>query len=534
VGVADDNDKITVVSSPNYPWLRAITNFSFLFVIGLLLVLSALLVFGFVSLYSKKPLNYSARIQLYVYLAFVLPLVLVSLTTLGLIGRSAESQLNEEYLERSVILGERLSPLLDTLQIGSSNTADELDSRLIDLARLTNVDASVFNTEGKLLASSQPLIYEDRILSTLINRAAFERIVEDKEQSFIANEKIGSLAYNSSYSALKSPDSGELIGILSIPFFESATSLERTQINAMANIINIFTIVFILFSMLSFFAVRWLTFPLQFITRTLQRTTLTGENKPLTWSSDDEIGLMVNEYNKMVENLERSKIELSRIQKESAWREIAKQVAHEVKNPLTPMKLTLQQMEYAVAKDGLSKEKIKASLEMLLRQVEILNDIAASFSAFARMPAPILERIDINRTLAHSVNLHRGQGGVISLNQPENEVFVLGDEQLLIRIFSNIILNALQSGSESSSIKLEITAQTFERNCRISFKDNGSGIDNELLDKVFLPNFSTKKSGSGIGLAIAKQGIEQSGGKIWFETEIGRGTCFFIEIPLAS
>ncbi|MGE0590434.1 MAG: ATP-binding protein [Cyclobacteriaceae bacterium] len=534
VGVSDDSDKITVVSSPNYPWLRTITNFSFLFVIGLLLVLSTLLVFGLISLYSKRPLNYSARIQLYVYLAFVLPLVLVSLTTLGLIGRSAESQLNEEYLERSMVLGERLSPLLDTLQTEGGVAADELDSRVIDLARLANVDASVFNTDGKLMASSQPLIYEDRILSTLISRTAFERIVEEKEQSFIANEKVGSLKYNSSYSALKSPDSGELIGILSIPFFESATSLERTQINAMANIINIFTIVFILFSMLSFFAVRWLTFPLQFITRTLQRTTLTGENKPLTWSSDDEIGLMVNEYNKMVENLEKSKIELSRVQKESAWREIAKQVAHEVKNPLTPMKLTLQQMEYAVAKDGLSKEKIKSSLEMLLRQVEILNEIAASFSAFARMPAPILERIDITKTLTHSVDLHRGQGGKISLDLAGREIFVMGDEQLLIRIFSNIILNALQAGDEQSNIVLEISVRTLNGNCLIEFKDNGSGIDRELADKVFLPNFSTKKSGSGIGLAIAKQGIEQSGGKIWFETEIGNGTCFFIEIPLAS
>lgn len=534
VGIADDSEKITVVSSPGYPWLRIATNFSFLFVVGLLLVLLALMVFGLVSLYRKRPLNYSARIQLYVYLAFVLPLVLVSLTTLGLIGRSAETQLNEEYLDRSVALGERLSPLLDTLQLENGVSGDGLDSKLIDLSRLANVDASVFNTDGKLMASSQPLIYEDRILSTLVNRNAFERIVEGGQQSFITNERIGSLTYNSSYSALKSPDSGNLIGILSIPFFESATSLERTQINAMANIINIFTIVFILFSMLSFFAVRWLTFPLQFITRTLQRTTLTGENKPLTWSSDDEIGLMVNEYNRMVENLEKSKIELSRAQKESAWREIAKQVAHEVKNPLTPMKLTLQQMEYAIANDGLSKEKIKASLEMLLQQVEILNDIATSFSAFARMPAPILERIDITKTLAHSVNLHRGQGGTITLDQPNQSVFVQGDEQLLIRVFSNVIINALQSGNEESNIILEIKGETVDGTYLMSFKDNGSGIDRELIGKVFLPNFSTKKSGSGIGLAIAKQGIEQSGGRIWFETEIGKGTSFFIQIPLAS
>lgn len=534
IGMEDEAGNVTVVSSPTFSFFGVLTNFSFLFTIGLCLILISLIAYGAITLYQKKELNYSARIQLYVYVAFILPVFLVSLTSLGLIGRSAENQLKDEYLEKSRQLGERLTPLIDTLLTNPNAGSGDIDNPLIELSRLANVDASVFLTSGKLLASSQPLIYEDRILSPLMDRVAFEAIVEDKAQSFINNEKIGSLNYNSTYFALKSPDSGELLAVLSLPFFESAYSLERTQINVVANIMNIFCAVFIVFLALSFFAVRWLTFPLQLITRTLRSTTLTGSNKHLVWNSKDEIGMMVSEYNRMLDNLDQSKIDLSRVQKESAWREIAKQVAHEVKNPLTPMKLTLQQMEQAMISDGLSKQKIKKSVQTLLQQVEILNDIASSFSAFARMPAPILQKIELSSLLKQVINLHSDyKEGKIELTLPQQPIHILGDRQLLSRVFSNILLNALQSGLEGEEITIKVDAQIANEKCIIRFSDNGRGIDPELREKVFMPHFSTKKSGSGLGLAIAKQGIEQNGGTINFETSQNKGTTFFIEFPLA-
>ncbi len=532
VGIVDDQGEVTVVSSPAYSYFNIVTNFSFLFIIGLWIILIGLLVYGAKTFFQQRALNYSARIQLYVYLAFVLPLVMVSATTLGLISNSAETQLKEEYKEKSKTIGERFAPLLDTYEKDSLASVNDLENQLIDLAKLANVDATVFLPTGKLLASSQPLIYEDRILPSLINRTAFEAIVYNAEQSFLNNEQIGALRYNSSYYAMRSPDSGSLVGILSLPFFESAFSLEKTQIRVMANIITIFCVVFILFSFLSFFAMRWLIFPLEFITRTLRGTSLTTSNKQLEWKSDDEIGLMVNEYNKMVDNLEQSKIEISRIQKESAWREIAKQVAHEVKNPLTPMKLTLQQMENSLLTEGLSEEKTKKSIQTLLQQVEILNEIAASFSAFAKMPAPILQRVDITQLVKRVVYLHGDyQEGEVSLSVPDKPVYVMADDQLLSRVFSNIILNALQSREDDQKVNIIVGVNTTSNTCVVSFKDDGGGIDEDLKDKVFFPHFSTKKSGSGLGLAIAKQGIEQSGGAIRFETSDGEGTTFYIELP---
>ncbi len=263
--------------------------------------------------------------------------------------------------------------------------------------------------------------------------------------------------------------------------------------------------------------------PLRMITRSLSNTTLKQENKPLNWQSNDEIGWMVQEYNRMLSNLEKNKIELARSQKESAWREMAQQVAHEIKNPLTPMKLTLQQLEMLMRNGSFPKEKAEGAVKNLLVQLEILNEIATSFSSFARMPAPILNRIDVVKVVEKVVALY----SKVKFKSAAQRLFVMGDEQLLSRIFSNLILNGLQSGDDVS-VEVEILQE--KDNVIISFRDNGRGIDETLRDKVFMPHFTTKKSGSGLGLAISRQGIEQSGGSIWFETS-SKGTTFFISLP---
>ncbi|MBK7651359.1 MAG: hypothetical protein IPJ20_12350 [Flammeovirgaceae bacterium] len=197
------------------------------------------------------------------------------------------------------------------------------------------------------------------------------------------------------------------------------------------------------------------------------------------------------------------------------------------------MKLTLQQMEIILMKEGLDKEKSKQSIKTLLTQVDILNDIASSFSTFARMPAPILQKIDLTTVIRKSVDLYSNyETGTVSLKEMHEPVFIMADEQLLHRIISNIILNALQSSSKRK-VNVDIEIRLQPNLVEVIFKDNGDGIDQELQEKIFLPYFSTKQSGSGLGLAIAKQGIEQSGGAIWFESIPDGGTIFTIRFPLA-
>ena len=534
IAMEDDLGKVAIVSAAQYPTFSLLANFSFLLVVGFCFIIILLVIYTIALWIKSERLNYAARIQVYVYLAFLLPLIAVSITTLNLIGKSAEKDLNAEFLSKSNILGDKLAATLDGFLQNDASIKSDFENQLRNLTNLANIDASVFSPAGKLIASSQPLIYQNQLTSNLIDWEVRERILKEKENSVIKSDAIGKLNFNTVYVSLKSPGTGLPIGILSIPFFDSAQSLERTQINVWANILVIFVIVFLLFSVVSFFIVNWLTFPLRFITRSLGRTTFSGENVHLTWKSNDEIGLLVSEYNKMLENLERSKMQLSRSQKESAWREIAKQIAHEINNPLTPMKLTLQRMEQAQAKGDLTKENTDKSLKTLLTQVDILGQIASSFSAFARMPAPVLQKTDLYNVLKKVVDLHANYASATIQLHDNESIFILGDEQLLTRIFSNMLLNSLQSVEEGRAIKIDIAIKLDAGFSMVSIADNGNGIPAELKDKVFLPQFSTKKSGSGIGLAIAKQGVELSGGAIWFESEVGHGTTFYVKLPLYS
>ncbi len=532
-GVEDVSGQVAVITSASYPIFYVLTNFSLFFVLGVILLVIAMTIYGFISFIKGHKMNYAARIQLYIYLAFSLPLFVATITTLNRVSKSAENDLNQNFETNARNLGEDIQSSVADYFAGNISK-DAFENTLVDRAKVTNSDITFYDHRGKYVASSQPLIVENQIRSSLMNRSVWEQINWEGASSVIGNERIGALQFNNCYVPLKSPESGVLLGILSVPFFNSANSLESTQVNVLSNFLSVFTIIFILFSVLSFYVVNSLTFPLRFITRILSRTTLSGGNTPLEWKSNDEIGMMVSEYNKMVSNLEQSKVELARSQKESAWREIAKQVAHEIKNPLTPMKLTLQQMEYLLKMNKLDDEKARTSINTLLTQVDILNEIASSFSAFARMPAPILSRIDLNSLLNKCVNLYSdNEGGEVVFKSSISAAFVMGDEQLFNRIFSNIILNGLQS-AQGETVFVQVELNRVNGYYQISIIDNGKGIEPDMLNKVFIPYFSTKQSGSGLGLAISKQGIEQSGGEIWFETGLDEGTTFYIKLPMVE
>jgi nitrogen fixation/metabolism regulation signal transduction histidine kinase len=215
---------------------------------------------------------------------------------------------------------------------------------------------------------------------------------------------------------------------------------------------------------------------------------------------------------------------------------MAKQVAHEIKNPLTPMKLTIQHLQRAIEEGREGNSDItNKSLNVLLDQVNNLNEIATSFSLFAEMPIPKTQRFEISSVLIKTVSLHNNDKNIIvETDIEQGQFYVLGDEQLMGGIFTNLLINGIQSIPSKRQPKIWIALKKNNGRVLIKIKDNGTGIPASIRDKVFLPNFSTKFAGSGIGLAVAKRGVEHAGGRIWFETLEGEGTSFFIEIPLVD
>ncbi|HMJ67773.1 MAG TPA: HAMP domain-containing sensor histidine kinase [Cyclobacteriaceae bacterium] len=529
--IAGEPGYSALITARVYPQFYLASNVAFWSLFGIVIITIVILVGIVINLRRVLVLNYATRIQLYVFLAFIIPLVAVSITTLYWTSLSAEEDLKAEFTDKTRKIADQIAPNLGLFLSGLTD-ATPLQEELIATARLSGVDATIYSPSGHLVATNQVQIFDNLILSNLINPGVLRK-VKEKESAFILEETIGKLTYNNSYRLLRSESTGDVLGILSIPFFNSGDSLDRSRVIILSNIQIVFMIIFILFTVLSFIVTRWFTFPLRMITRSLSNTTLKQENKPLNWQSNDEIGWMVQEYNRMLSNLEKNKIELARSQKESAWREMAQQVAHEIKNPLTPMKLTLQQLEMLMHAGSFPKEKAESAVKNLLVQLEILNEIATSFSSFARMPAPILHRTDASRLVEKAVALYTNHpAGTVTLKPSPAGLFVMGDDQLLSRIFSNLILNGLQSGRDSEKMTVEVAIALVNGQVVASFHDNGIGIEEILRDKVFMPHFTTKKSGSGLGLAISRQGIEQSGGSIWFETSAD-GTTFFISLPAA-
>jgi nitrogen fixation/metabolism regulation signal transduction histidine kinase len=244
------------------------------------------------------------------------------------------------------------------------------------------------------------------------------------------------------------------------------------------------------------------------------------------------MGLMVSEYNRMVENLEKSKLELVRSQRELAWREMARQVAHEIRNPLTPIRLTIQRLLTRSSAAGTHAVETEKALKSVLMQTEILSAIADSFSALSGLPALKPEKVDLMASVREDVALFmNADAGAITVTGAEDSVFIRFDRKFLSRILSNLILNARQSSVDP--VDIFITIRESESGALLIVRDTGGGIEESLREKIFTPNFTTKKTGAGLGLWLCKQGIEQMGGSIRFESAASEnGTTFIISWPL--
>ncbi|MBO3698465.1 ATP-binding protein [Roseivirga sp. E12] len=527
-------NQVYVISNRLYPPKYLITNFAIFF---LFMVAAIILIFGVSAMFynlQKTSTTLSAKIQILLNFAFFLPLIIVSIVVLRLVNRTVEEKIDTQYLSITESAAANLANQLQDFLEGQNENNESLEDRITEISLYAQADINLFNTNGRLIATNQRLIFENEILAPFANPSAMANIVEAGNKEQLSIERVGELAYRSTFYGIRSNEDNRLLGILTMPFFDSEEQLKAEQRDILSNILNAFTFIFVIFVVLSFLASRILTYPFKYLTQKIKSTTLSTLNEPLEWQANDEIGLMVREYNKMLLNLEKSKKALALSEKESAWREMAQQVAHEIKNPLTPMKLKLQHLKRVLSEAPDVGTEFNMPIDSLLNQVETLSDIATSFSSFAKMPIPISERLDLVEELRKSVRLFKGNKAEIKTNIPKQPVWVMGDTKLLGRIFNNLILNAEQSLGEERSGELSIELLVTHNKARISFQDNGNGIPEDIKEKIFIPKFSTKEEGSGIGLAIAKRGVEHAGGSIWFDSTLGKGTTFYLEFPLTD
>ncbi|MGI4739417.1 MAG: ATP-binding protein [Janthinobacterium lividum] len=537
--------RIVVVTTATYSLADWFSNFSFQLMLNVLVWLLA----GGAYVLRRRGgwgvrFNFSARIQLLLNLGILIPLLVVSIATASQVISGYRRDLRRTYERRGHIALESLLRRRD--QLSDTTARPVLTALARNVAALTETDLNLYDARGELLVSSQPLIFEAGLLGPLLNPQAIVDLRERGLSRTLLTERAGTLSFSSLYLPVRAASvdgpAGPVLGYVGIPFFDSQKELDGKLTELFTTILNIFTLMFLVFLVLAFLATRQLTAPLKLLTQRLTRTTLTGRNEMLDYrSSDDEIGLLVSEYNTMLGKLEASKRELAAQEKEAAWREMARQVAHEIKNPLTPMKLSLQYLQKAITERRPNAQELIGRIsQTLITQIDVLSDIATSFSTFTNLPTMRPARLDVAAVLRQCTELFREQDGDecgeldLSL-PPDGSYIVFADESLLVRTFNNLLLNAKQAVPPGRSPRQRVTITAVELgHVLITITDNGSGISEEVRENIFRPNFTTKATGSGIGLAVAKRGIESAGGRIWFETEVGVGTTFFIELPLAG
>jgi nitrogen fixation/metabolism regulation signal transduction histidine kinase len=531
--------RVVVVSATEYPFRNIFSNFSFLYLVLLLSVLIVIIGYGINYGFSRFSINYSTRIQILLNGAFFLPLMLVIVIIMSVISSNYITNQENAYINNTRNIASNFLTYLDEYLIAKKRSRASMEEELAKIAHDTHIDINLFDAQGQLFTSTQPLMYESGYLSKRINPEAYIHIIEEKENQRLVNESLGTKQFKTAYAGIKSYD-GKLLGILSIPYFYARPEYDRQIIEVISSALSVFSALFIFFLILSYFASHALIKPLKMLTQKIKKTNLERQNDPLPWHSDDEIGLLIREYNRMLVNLEESKQALAQNEKQSAWREMAKQVAHEIKNPLTPMKLTLQHLQRTFPKasgatDTAAHRVIHRTFDSLLDQIDNLSDIATSFSDFAKMPLPKNEVFEVTSMLNRSADLYDDKHRVILRRDIiPGPVMAVGDRQLIGRILTNLMINGMQSVPSDRKAELDIRLYTKEDEVHIEVQDNGAGIPESIQSKVFLPNFSTKRDGSGLGLAIAKRGIEHAGGSIWFETTEDIGTCFFISLPLVN
>ncbi|PKP04088.1 MAG: hypothetical protein CVU11_06270 [Bacteroidetes bacterium HGW-Bacteroidetes-6] len=504
--------------------------------LSLLFVLSAGKVFGFRIRWAT---TFSSRLQWMIVL-----IILVIFFVAGIIAvynlSSLNANKNEEIVsEKAHSLIVELEHKLGDYDVLNSNNESYLTELVLRFSRIFFIDLNIYSLDGKLLSTTRPQIFEKQLVSDRMDAQAYYGLSLQNNSFLLHTEIIGQMSFLSAYIPVRNSEN-RVIAYLNLPFFARGNELNREISSFISTFINIYMLIILFTVLITVLLSNYITHPLRMIKDKLRTIKLGTTNEKILWRRRDEIGDLVFEYNRMIEELAFKAELLARNEREMAWREMAKQVAHEIKNPLTPMKLSTQYLEKAWNdKAGDFDERLKRFAQTMAEQIDSLSDIATAFSNFGKMPESTVVRICLNDILSSVVTLYRSEEYDISLHMPDSALYVMADESQMLRVFNNLIKNAQQAfvAGRRGNVDVSLGEDSYssEKNkAVVVVTDNGCGISPDLQKKIFQPNFTTKSSGTGLGLAMVKNIVDGFGGNITFESSEETGTTFKVELPLAE
>ncbi|HAN39001.1 MAG TPA: hypothetical protein DCQ29_08880 [Chitinophagaceae bacterium] len=524
----EGNKTVVIVKAVNSIWF-ALTLFAYLFIalLSVVIILHLLRVFIAkgslqIKLNDLQQLNLRNQIQLAIISISLLSFTIIGVVTINYYIDRYDNATRERLVKNSQAIAADLSNIYQQRS---------LEKRIAELSDVYGLDVNLYDIGGRLRFSTQPYIYSRQVLSTRLHPKAFEALTVNNLLQYVQEESVASFNFLSIYAPVIVK--GKPVAYINIPYLNSQNELNQEISTFLLTIINLNVFIFLLAGAFALLLTNQIVASFKLIAVKMRAVALGKPNEIITWNRNDEIGLLVNEYNRMVAKLEQSAQALARSEREGAWREMARQVAHEIKNPLTPMKLNIQYLENAVHRNPENITQLTTRVSSLLvEQIDRLAKIAGDFSEFANITQVNPEPIVLNQLLTQLMHMYEvSETLTIKLNLTVNEAIVLADATQINRLFTNLIKNALEAQDAAEHAFINITLTANDQQYVVAIADKGAGIPAEVQASIFSPNFTTKTSGTGLGLAICKGIVERANGNIWFTTAAGQGTTFYVSFP---
>lgn len=485
---------------------------------GLLLLIG---IWGLIRNRGIRNMRLSTRITYIILIPVLAVFIYIFFMSIRYVRKTNEQHQRHDLQMRSEYVQSYLRSLYYWDVALTPAQAQGLAIDLHDLGYDMNQDIHVYGLNGELLATSSPALFD----SGLLSRRMAPKALFAEDHATICYEQIATHPYLVSYVPFHN-GSFVTVGYIAVPSFMSEQKRNAEVDALLSRLLPPYIIVLLVALLFSFMAAKSMTAPLSMLAEKMRKFAIGGDNNHIDYPYHDELGALVERYNLLVDQVEESAEQLARAEREGAWRTMARQIAHEINNPLTPMKLSVQKLQLKRGTDGFD-EYFDKTTKMLIAEIDNLAHIAQSFSAFAKQPEVITTEVDVAEKLSNVITLQRENDEQIPVRYvgADSGVMVRADNEQIAQVFVNIIKNALQASP--TDIIVVLNAAYSEREVQISISDDGTGIPENIQSRIFQPNFTTKSTGNGLGLAISKHIVEGSGGRIEFETS-PKGTTFYI------
>ncbi|MRI00957.1 GHKL domain-containing protein [Kriegella sp. EG-1] len=416
-----------------------------------------------------------------------------------------------------------------TYPVTTENLVHIFRDEIYRIADVQNVNFNIYDLEGQLLKSSKTQFENDSI-SSCLSPNVLNNLSASVTKRYVEHNSAAGDRYQASYMYINDLKF-KPIGILNLPYYEDNSFNDNELKEFLVRLAWVYLLMMIIAIGLAYFISKYITRSLQTVSDMLSKTELSGKNQRIfVEEPSEEIGNLITSYNAMIDELENSAAKLARSEREQAWREMAKQVAHEIKNPLTPMRLSVQSFERKFNADDPDVEtKVAEYSKTLIQQIDTMSNIASAFSNFAEMPAQQNETLNVVEIVRLALDIFNEN--YINFHSNEEQIIAKLDRTQLIRVVTNLVKNAIQAMPEVENPNITVTVSSENEMVKITVADNGIGIAEEFKDKIFEPKFTTKSSGMGLGLGMVKNIVETYKGDITVSSKEGIETVFTVRFP---